>query len=231
MRAMGRQRCSPPSKVYGSCAISQLADELGTSADVLLDLAKRHHVWARTQSSVLRPAEADKLRHAYKVEVRRQQVLDDWRKKSRQDAVPVFLQGPVDHHAHEDATIFRNLGLPVPKHREPRRYPGPKHPEPIALVGTAGEIQARWPGVSAESAAVFARQWANAMIESGDVTKWLDAGLEPTEAALAARLAELHVKPEMLLAQVHERTVLSRLRDDSAYPKDIARLLSNAGLL
>ena len=69
------------------------------------------------------------------------------------------------------------------------------------------------------------------MIESGDVTKWLDAGLRPTEAVLAARFAELHVKPEMLRAQVHGRTVFSRLRDDSVYPEDIARLLSNAGLL
>ena len=63
------------------------------------------------------------------------------------------------------------------------------------------------------------------------MTKWLDAGLEPTEAALAARLAELNVRPEMLRAQVHGRTVLSRLRDDSAFPEDIARLLSNADLM
>jgi len=228
---MGRQRCSPPSKLPGSCAISQLADELGTSADVLLDLAKRHHVWAKTQITILRPAEADKLRDAYNAQIWRQQVLDEWRKESRQDAVPGFLEGPIDHHAHEDATIRRNLGLPVSKPRELHRYPRPKRPAPIALVGTAREIQTRRPGMPAESAAEFANEWASAMIESGDVTKWLDAGLEPTEAALAARLAELNVKPEMLRAQVHGRTVLSRLRDDSAFPEDIARLLSNAGRL
>lgn len=230
--AMGRQRrIPPPSRVGGSCAIGRLADELHTSTDVLLDLAKRFHVWARTSDTVLRPAEADKLRDAYMAEVRRQKVMDDWQEKSRQDAVPGFLLGPIDNHDHEDAAVFRNLGLPVPKNRRPRRYPRPKPPELVALVGTAKDIRARWSGLSAESAVAFARQWADAMIESGDVIRWLDAGLEPAEAQFAARLAELHVKPDMLIAQIHGRTVLSRFRDDSAFPEDIARLLSNVGLL
>src|SRR5262249_42699376 len=94
---------------------------------------------------------------------------NEWREKVREEAVPGFLQGPINHDAHEDAAIFRNLGLPVPRQRELHRYPRPKPPEPIPLVGTAREIYTRYPSVSAETAAEFARQWADAMIESDEV--------------------------------------------------------------
>lgn len=228
---MAADRKPAPRHVRGSRTIAQLAAELGSTPDEILQIAKRHRVWAKSANTVLRPAEVSSLREFYAFETLRQRVRDKWRRESLPEQCPEWARGPVATAEGEEA--FASLGLPPPKARRVGTSARPKRAradEP-ELTGTAKFVKERWPRYSVEMARATARAWADAMVTGTDVIKWLSAGLQPDDAELAARLAELVVKPDLLQVSVHGRTVLSRIADDGAYPEDVARLLRTARLI
>ena len=208
--------------------VRDLAHELGTTSDEILDLARSRNIWVRSPETKISKDNADILRAFWRL---RKQVRDHWAEERRTET-PTFLAGgtPVDDDPGL-ATIRAELGVRVPRVSRPRQ-PRPRvSSEP--LTGTAAATVKRWPCISPEYARHIAAEWTGRhWFTETEAAAWWRAGrLGADDAELAAVLRDLGIRPEHLSMMIRGETIRYRLLDGNVPPEHVARLLRNEGYL
>lgn len=221
-----------PREQRTNITVAELAAELGRTIPRMYDLCNAQQVYARGADCEISPSNADRLREAHADYERRAEILRsvDQNGSFEYQAARAATRSPTARLSDdpETATIARNLGVRLPQRDRPRRPPA----EP-PLTGTAAEAARHWKGISRERAQQIAALWTGEhFFTPAEAAAWWSPGsLRSDDAALAAVLRGLGVRPEHMWVSIRGETIRYRLIEQRMAPEQIARILRDAGKL